>query len=112
MFNFFKMIVLIAIFFAAFAQAQEPVADPTKPLGFSGAAAGTTAGNAQETIQLTSILIASDRKVAIINGQALRENQTLKGVGALVKKIDADAVTLQQNGKIWRVALNNTAIRK
>ncbi len=93
------------------AQAQEAVTDPTKPLGYSGGA-GTVAGGAQETIQLTSILIAEDRKVAIINGQSLRENQTLKGIGAIVKKIDADAVTLQQNGKVWRVALNNTAIRK
>jgi hypothetical protein len=93
------------------AQAQEAVTDPTKPIGFAGGT-GTTSGNAQETIQLTSILIATDRRVAIINGQSLQENQTLKGVGALVKKIDADAVTLQQNGKVWRVALNNTAIRK
>ena len=94
-----------------YAQAQDSVTDPTKPLGFSGVT-GSAGAKAQETIQLMSILIAEDRKVAIINGQALRENQTLKGIGATVKKIDADAVTLQQNGKVWRVALNNTAIRK
>lgn len=105
-----KTIVCFWLFFATFAQAQEVINDPTKPLGFSGAA-GLASASAQDTIQLTSILISEDRKVAIINGQALRENQTLKGIGATVKKIDADAVTLQQNGKIWRVALN-TAIRK
>jgi MSHA biogenesis protein MshK len=103
-------IIFLAIFFAIGAQAQEPVTDPTKPLGFSGS--GTSTINAQDSIQLTSILIAEDRKVAIINGQTMRENQTLKGIGATVKKIDADAVTLQQNGKVWRVALNSTAIRK
>jgi hypothetical protein len=103
--------VFLLFGFVVCAQAQEAVTDPTKPLGFSGAT-NATGGKAQETIQLMSILIAEDRKVAIINGQALRENQTLKGVGATVKKIDADAVTLQQNGKVWRVALNNTAIRK
>ncbi|MFO1388079.1 hypothetical protein [Cellvibrio sp.] len=97
--------------FFASVEAQESVIDPTKPLGFSGGA-GVVGVSAQQTIQLTSILIAEDRKVVIINGQALRENQTLKGVGATVKKIDADAVTLQQNGKVWRVALNNAAIRK
>jgi hypothetical protein len=42
----------------------------------------------------------------------LRELQTVKGVGAVVKKIEADAVVLQQGDKVWRIALNNTAIRK
>lgn len=108
MFNMFYFMVLICG--AAATMAQEQVVDPTKPLHFSP---GTVvAGDAQETIHLTSILISSDRKVAIINGQVLGESQTVKGVGALVKKIDAEAVTLQQNGKVWRVALNNTVIRK
>jgi MSHA biogenesis protein MshK len=96
--------------FVTLSLAQGQVIDPTKPLGF--AAANTTSGDAQQTIQLTSILISSDRKIAIINGEVLVENQVVKGVGASVKKIDANAVTLQQNGKVWRVALDNTAIRK
>lgn len=111
MFKMSNIVVFLVWFLAVAVQAQETVADPTKPLGFVGAT-GAGTGNTQETIQLTSILIASDRKVVIINGQSLQESQTVKGVGALVKKIDADAVTLQQNGKVWRVALNNTAIRK
>ena len=95
--------------FTAIAQASDPVNDPTKPLGFSGAASFASADN---IITLTSILISSERRVAIINGELVKENQTIKNVGAIVKKIDADAVTLQQNGKVWRVAINNTAIRK
>ena len=107
----FKFIyIVLSIFVASQASAQEAVIDPTKPLNFSGA--NPASGNAQQTIQLTSILISSERRVAIINGEALVESQTVKGVGALVKKIDAEAVTFQQNGKVWRVALNNTAIRK
>lgn len=104
---------MFCLSFSAVVIAQEAVVDPTKPLGFSGSTgvAGQVGGE-QETIKLTSILISSERKVAIINGQVLTENQTLKGAGALVKKIDVDAVTLQQNGKVWRVALNNTVIRK
>ncbi len=103
--------VLVLWASAANAQAQEPVTDPTKPLGISGSS-GVSAVNAENPIRLTSVLIARDRKVAIINGQPLQENQTLKGVGALIKRIDANAVTLQQNGKTWRVALDNTAVRK
>jgi len=115
-FSVFKLIISSIIFISVFTQtvqAQEagtdPVVDPTKPLNFSGAVGGTSV---EESLQLTSILISDTRKIAIINGQALQENQTLRGIGATVKKIDADAVTLQQNGKVWRVRLNNTAIRK
>lgn len=107
MFKFFQIIALCLV--ALCVHAQTP--DPTKPLNYSAAANGA-AGSVQETIKLTSILISSDRKVAIINGQVLQESQTLKGIGAQVKKIDADAVTLQQNGKVWRVPLNSTIIRK
>ena len=106
MFKLFVSIALLA--FASLPLAH--VIDPTKPLGFSGS--NTTSGDAAQSIQLTSILISSQRKIAIINGDALGENQVVKGVGASVKRIDAEAVTLQQNGKIWRVALDNTAIRK
>lgn len=111
MFKISHYCALLICVLAVNVQAQESVTDPTRPLGFAGSS-GTGVANAQESIQLTSILISSDRKVAIINGQPLRENQTLKGVGALVKRIDADTVTLQQNGKTWRIALHNTAIRK
>ncbi|HOY21926.1 MAG TPA: hypothetical protein PK002_02175 [Cellvibrio sp.] len=108
MFKFSQIIALCLLIFAVQAYAQTP--DPTKPLNF--VAASGTAGSAEETIKLTSILISSDRKVAIINGQVLQEGHSLKGVGAQVKKIDTDAVTLQQNGKVWRVPLNSTIIRK
>jgi MSHA biogenesis protein MshK len=111
-FSVYKITYLSAVFMCCLvSSAQAQIADPTKPLNFSGAV-GVVGDAAQDTIRLTSILISSDRKVAIINGQVLQENQTLKGVGAQLKKIDADAVTLQQNGKVWRVPLNNTAIRK
>jgi MSHA biogenesis protein MshK len=108
----FKITCLSIVFLMSVVSvAQGQIADPTKPLNSSGSV-GVAGDAAQDTIHLTSILISSDRKVAIINGQVLQENQTLKGIGAQLKKIDADAVTLQQNGKVWRVSLNNTAIRK
>ncbi len=109
MFKFSLLFVLCLLPLCAQAQVQAP--DPTKPLNHTALANGA-AGSAEETIKLTSILISSDRKIAIINGQVLQENQTLKDVGAQVKKIDANAVTLQQNGKVWRVPLNSTIIRK
>ena len=90
----------------------ENAADPTRPLGYAHTAGVGMVGEQVESIRLSSILISSDRKVAIINGQALRENQIIKNVGAKVKKIEADSVTLQQENKTWRVLLNKTVVRK
>lgn len=109
--NFFRIISLLLVCLVCFAQAQTQISDPTKPLNFA-VAAGGVAGRVEEKISVTSILIASDRKVVVINGQVLQEQQNIKGVGALVKKIDADAVTLQQNGKVWRVYLSSALIRQ
>jgi MSHA biogenesis protein MshK len=110
-FKISQIFMFCLVAFVVQVQVQAQSSDPTKPLNFV-ATAGGVAGSAQETIKLTSILMSSERKIAIINGQVLQEGQTLKGVGAQVKKIDADAVTLQQNGKVWRVPLNSTVIRK
>jgi MSHA biogenesis protein MshK len=105
----FKSLLIIVCLAACTVQAQTP--DPTKPLN-AVASAGAAASGGKEKIILTSILISRDRKLAIINGQTLQENQLLKGFGARIKTIDADAVTLQQNGKVWRVPLNSAIIRQ
>lgn len=107
----FNIIVVILSLLVSLSVCAE-IADPTRPLGASGAVVGAGAGDAQSGITLTSVLISGERKVAIINGQLLQELQTVKGVGAVVKRIDADGVTLQQGNKTWRVALNKTAVRK
>lgn len=106
MFKYCLLIIFLGVFDCA---AQAP--DPTKPLGAT-LASGSLVVKPEEKITLTSILISRDRKLAIINGQTLQENQILKGLGARIKTIDADAVTLQQNGKIWRVPLNSTTVRQ
>ena len=104
-------VLLLILFCVAIQSVYAQSADPTKPLGFVGSGQVVAAAE-QETLQLTSILISAERKIAIINGQVLKESQVVKGFGATVKKIDANGVTLQQNGKVWRVALNSTAVRK
>jgi MSHA biogenesis protein MshK len=85
--------------------------DPTRPIG-GGETTSGVAKKEQETITLMSIFIGEDRKMAIINGQSVHENEFVKGVGAKVTKIEADAVTLQQGNKILRVPLNKIVIRK
>ncbi len=98
---------LLSLYVVSIANAE--TTDPTRPLGHVG-----TSGNLDSNggIQLMSILIGDKRRIAIINGQSLHENQEIEGVGAIVKKIEMDAVTLQQGNKVWRVSLNSTVIRK
>jgi MSHA biogenesis protein MshK len=108
----FVAIVVIALFAIT---ARASAIDPTRPLG-SGAYV-PSASNAEpepepESIILNSILIRSDRKIAIINGKTVRENEIIPGVGARLKKIDIDSVTLQRSNKVWRVPLNKIAVRK
>jgi MSHA biogenesis protein MshK len=106
----FTVLVIIGIF--AEERLYASTADPTRPLG-NHAAQGSGASNTEaESIIVSSILIRSDRKLAVINGKTLKEKETIPGVGAQVKKIDADSVTLQRNNRIWRVSLNKTAVRQ
>ncbi|MES2824434.1 MAG: hypothetical protein V4732_12585 [Pseudomonadota bacterium] len=106
-------LVLVAIVFLpmCIAQVHADTSDPTRPLrGYVGNNNENT--TEQSSIRLNSILVSSQRKIAIINGQQLYENQVIKGVGAKVKKIDIDSVTLQQGNKVWRILLNETVVRQ
>ena len=107
----FKIFLLLTgIFFSYVVNAQ--TVDPTRPLGGGGFIANESgAAGENETAHLSSILISAERKIAIINGQVLRESQTVNGLGAVVKKIETDAVTLQQGSKVWKLRLNKTQIR-
>ncbi|RYZ96587.1 MAG: hypothetical protein EOO68_16575 [Moraxellaceae bacterium] len=103
------LLPLTLMIIASLAQAQS--SDPTKPLGHVDSVGVNGVASADDGIQLMSILIGDDRRLAIINGQSLQESQKIKGVGATVKKIEPDAVTLQQGEKVWRVPLNTTVVR-
>ncbi len=63
----------------------EVLRDPTQPLNFSGPSEGS--------LQLSSIFIGKDKKVAVINGVRLQEGEVLPGrPGVVVKKIDSREV--------------------
>lgn len=82
--------------------------DPTRPLGFYSSGKAAT-----QKLQLNSILISSERKLAIINGQQLRENDVIKdSAGIRVKRIEANDVVLQQGEKTWRLSLNAMSVRR
>jgi endonuclease/exonuclease/phosphatase (EEP) superfamily protein YafD len=110
-FNRVKISIFLSLW-ACVSHTQATALDPTRPLGYEQVAGSSLNVSGQLQIKLNSILWSHDRKIAIINGQQLHENDTVKGVGAKIKKIEADAVTLQQGNKVWRVTLNKMVIRK
>lgn len=109
----FKFMSVVFLFFASIAsvaQEADPVRDPTTPLG-NKMVAGKVMTNT--TYELNSILISAQRKLAIINGQALREGQVIEGSsGVRVTRISAQRVSLQQAEKRWELILSPTTIRK
>ena len=99
---------LILLFLTAASSADERLRDPTQPLSYSVAGP-----KAQQTLVLNSILISSERKLAIINGQTLRENDVIGGSnGVRIKHISANEVQLQQGARQWKLSLNTTSVRQ
>lgn len=95
---------LITLFLATLcaelqAEPAADVRDPTTPLEYradSGGAASET-----EWV-LDSVLISTKRKLAIINGETLREGQALPGGNSIIiQRILPQTVILQQGEKTW-----------
>lgn len=78
--------------------------DPTRPSGFQAPAA--EAPKPQANFSLDSIMIGSGKRLAVINGQMVREGQSLEQ--ARVVKVAPDRVVLSVNGQ-QRVLRWNTA---
>ena len=73
--------------------------DPTRPLLYRAPVANV------ESVQLNSILIASGRRLAVINGKPLAENDSMDGLQ--VVRIEKDRVTVSKNGKIQILILHH-----
>lgn len=110
----FKLIVgSFCLLMSVYTCAQEAdlpdVRDPTAPLNYGGV------GTAQKSDQfaLSSILISPQRKVAIVNGSALREGQMVPGSNDVrVQRISTQAVVLQQADKTWVLRLSPSVVKK
>ncbi len=75
------------------------VRDPTTPLGH---VATNATNNGAQQFALNSILISPQRKLAIINGNTLREGQ----------RISAQAVVLQQADQTWVLRLSPSIVKR
>lgn len=107
----------------AIASAQE-LRDPMQPPAFAlqkfrqaklakrPKPASTTPQKKVKPLQLTSILISSERKIAIIDDQMLTVGDRIRG--AKLVALTRDSARLERQGKVINLSLgsNSTAIRK
>ena len=104
MFNRFPIVLAIALAAAVNAVAGEVLPDPTRPLEYARPAVAASA------LKLSSILIGKDRKLAVINGVALTENQWIGDKRIL--RIDKNCVTLAQDGRQIVLTLHSAKVRQ
>lgn len=102
----YKSVLLIALLLShgVVVLADETLPDPTRPLEYSE----TKTVAAQ--LKLNSVLISGERKVAVINGQQLQENQWLGD--KRVVHIRSNSVTLEDQGQLIVLSLYSKAIRQ
>jgi len=101
----FKQIVITSLTMFPFANVvAETLPDPTRPLEYSGAV------QEQTVLQLNSILISGERKIAVINGTQLTENQWLGDKRVI--RIQANQVTLEHQGQTIVLSLYGKSIRQ
>ncbi|MBD3639901.1 MAG: hypothetical protein HUJ18_02805 [Marinobacter sp.] len=85
-----SLMAIIALFASLPAAALQ---DPTKP---PGTEAPATRSQPVRSLSLDSIVYGQDRKVAVIEGEALREGQDANGIR--VRKIHQDRVEVLDRG--------------
>lgn len=102
--------ILSVLFLCTSLFAIADVRDPTTPLGHMP---GGAAGASEQQFVLNSVLISSQRKLAIINGSTLREGQLIPGTDNVkVQRISAQTVVLQQAERTWVLRLSPSIVRK
>lgn len=98
--SWIALLTMLLMGVPAFALAQGELHDPTRPP--TQAEIEAWFGNGPESRQsspfrLQSVLLAPDRRIAVIDGQRLRLGETLKD--AQVKAIEPGRVVLERNGE-------------
>lgn len=103
--------MFLCILFGSLVQADTGILrDPTLPIGKSVAI--NSDKSAVVVLRLNSILISQQRRLAVINGQSLRQGDEIKGTGFRVIAIDAHSVRVQSNQATRVLSLVNTKVKK
>lgn len=102
-----KLLPAIALSGALVLPALAAENDPTRPIDYKPAtrAVGNVSG-----LTLQSLLIAQQRKHAVINGQRVKEGDRVSG--AKVLQITAEGVVVEHSGKRRTLKLNTVDIKR
>lgn len=95
--------LLTAVLLLLVSSGISALTDPTRPSAYR--AAGET-----QSLQLESVLISRDRKIAVINGRILSEGERIDGFKVI--KIAKESVKGQLDGKRVTLELGHTEIRR
>lgn len=102
---------IVCIAAASLAHANERFSDPTRPPSALSASAQAKAGApANRPLELQAILHAAGRRVAIINGRRVHENESIES--ARIITISKDSVRLTRSGKAIELSLKHESIKK
>jgi len=103
------LLLLMLLMAAAFGVPQAfAISDPTRPSGYAAPAGGADKSGA--ALKLESVLIARDRRVAVINGKTCRVGDSING--ARLVAIHADGAELVREGSRVVLPLLKIQVRK
>jgi MSHA biogenesis protein MshK len=88
---------------------EEKLRDPTMPIGVQSV---SHSNSVAARLQLNSILISNQRRIAVINGQSLRQGEEIKGSGFRVLSIKTNSVTVQSNNSTRELSLIDSKVKK
>lgn len=99
-------LVAAGMLLASAAEPAEPMRDPTRPTSVQESAPVKR----DRTLTVSAVFVSGDRRLAIVNGQRVREGDAIND--AIVREIETDKVSFLRNNKILVVPLLNHATRK
>ena len=100
-------LALLALLVLPAVAPAQALSDPTAPLPRSDRSAGSGVARTAPSWQLQSIMVGPDRRIAVINGEIVREGTPVNG--ATVLTIDPASVLLDAGGRRLRLRLFDAA---
>lgn len=107
MFSKLRFALLLVVFATAHA---EEIDDPLQPPELEAKSSQSKQAKGPVPLYVNSILIGSDRRVAVINGRLFREGDRISGY--VIEKIHTNKVELSHEGKTRLLSLNYLDIKE
>jgi len=104
------LILLLALTAPLVASAAGPLADPTRPSGYAPAPAAVAQKAAPPKLHLQAILVSPTRRVALINGRALKVGDHIDG--AVILKIQPDRIVVRHRHRRLTFMLDSGSMTK